>query len=182
MLHDIRLAHDATASRSRHGREVHVFVRCHAFGSGRSTNLRRRCCRLSSRRWRGSGRELGCLGRRGRFGGRGRRCCRRLAATSRRFIELAKNSAESNDIAFLVRTPDEYSARCRGHLDGYLIGFELDDGFTGRYRFSFLLQPARNGGFDDRLTERWNLDRNHAGKGRSGTCCDVARRVGRAGE
>jgi len=80
-----------------------------------------------------------------------------------RFVQLTERRAEGDNIAFLVRAPDEYAAGCRGNLDRYLIRFELDQGFPGRYCFTLPLQPARDGGLDDRLTERRNFDRDHSG-------------------
>ena len=84
--------------------------------------------------------------------------------SSSRLVQLTERRAKSDDVAFLVSAPDEYAAGCRGHLDRYLIRFELDDGFPGCYRFTLPLQPTGDGGLYDRLTEWRNFDRDHAGK------------------
>lgn len=91
---------------------------------------------------------------------RGRRSNR---LPGRGFVQFSERRAECDDIAFLVRAPDEYAAGCRGNLDRYLIRFELDHGFPGRYRLTLSFQPAGDGGLDDRLTERRNFDRDHSG-------------------
>ena len=89
--------------------------------------------------------------------------CRSGRLAGGRFVQFTERCAERYDVAFLVRAPDEYAAGCRGNLDRYLIRFELDQGFPGRYRFTLPFQPARDGGLDDRLTERRNFDRDHSG-------------------
>jgi hypothetical protein len=83
---------------------------------------------------------------------------------SRGLVKLAQQCTERHDLAFLGRAPDEYAAGCRGNLDRYLIGFQLDQGFAGGHGLSFLLHPAGDCGLNDRLAERWNLDRDHAVK------------------
>ena len=92
---------------------------------------------------------------------RGRRCGGCL-------VQFTERRSKRDDVAFLVRAPDEYAAGCRGTLDRYLIRFELNEGFPGRDGFTFPFQPAGDGGLDDRLTEWRNFDRDHSGEFRFG--------------
>ena len=58
----------------------------------------------------------------------------------------------------LVRTPGFESRDF--HRD--LVGLELDEGIARGNDVAFLLQPARDGGFDDGLTERGDLYGKHS--------------------
>lgn len=175
VLHHVRLAHHATAAGARHLRQVHTFVCGESACARRSTGgyLPRGgssgtggCRRLMGlRRWRCRG--CGCWSR---------RCC-----ACGRFVQLAQHCPQRDDVAFLLFAPDEYAACGRWYLDRYLIRFEFDQGFAGRDSLSFLLEPTGNGGFDDRLTERWNLDRDHFRTLGAGRCCPRSLGLG-AGE
>jgi hypothetical protein len=141
VLDDIRLAHHAAASSTLNTRQVHAF-----FGGQASRGRRRSHFLFLSRGWRGwRGWGWRCWCRlyfRGWFRlGRGCRLSRR-ALRRRRLIEFTQHRAQRHHVAFLMRTPDEYAAGCRGHLDRYLIRLELDERFPGRHGFTFAFEPA----------------------------------------
>lgn len=162
----VRLADHSTTSGARNPGQVDALVGGKASRARRRTHRFRRWCRCRRRCCRPHRRRCGCWRWRWRCRSRLRR--RRLRrGWCRSFprcclVEFTEQRPEGHDVTFLHRAPDEYAAGCRGHLDRYLIRFQLDHGFAGGHRFAFLLEPTGDGGFYDRLAERRNLDRDHA--------------------
>ena len=100
---------------------------------------------------------------------RGRLWCSRSRSGSRgwggrgrgSFVELAENLVDFHDVTFCSGDRRNHTRlRCRD-LDCDLVRLQLDECVTTRNRFALFLHPARNSGFDDRLTQRRDLDGYH---------------------
>ena len=168
-LEDVGLAHDAAAT-----------------GAGHAARDRRPARRARSAA--GDARLLfGVAGdsrRRCRSGG-GRRCSRapepvppaRLAVSGscaglvpararRAALALSSISPSSvvhlHDVAFRRAAASSARPPHRRHLDRDLVRLELDQRVAGATPVALLLHPPRDGRFDDRLTERRHLDRDHS--------------------
>jgi hypothetical protein len=109
-------------------------------------------------------------------GGRGRR--RGARPGGRRLVELSDLLVDADHVALVLGARHEHAGFERRHLDGDLVGLELDDGLARLHGVTLLPEPARDGGFHDRLAEGRDLDRDHSGNPRAGL--RGARRANRA--
>ena len=83
------------------------------------------------------------------------------SALRSRFVDDAEQLANPHVVAFPVRNPCEHAAAIGIHLEVDLLGLELDERFADLHAVAFLLQPARDARFNDRLTELRHDDVRH---------------------
>src|ERR1700736_5874300 len=85
----------------------------------------------------------------------------RLGGGSRAIADLSEQRADRDRLAILGGDFAEDPRRRRRHLDGDLVGLELDQGLVHRHGVAGLLEPAADGGLGHGLAERRNANFSH---------------------
>ena len=83
---------------------------------------------------------------------------RRPSARRRAFADGADQRADIDRVAWLGRDRLEHAGGRRRHLDGHLVGFELDHRLVGGDRVAHLLEPLADRRLGDAFAQRRNPD------------------------
>ena len=105
----------------------------------------------------GAAAGAGFAARRRDGSGSGLRGSRRASA----FLDLAEQRADRDCLAVLHGDVGEHAGGGRRHLDGHLVGLELDQRLVDRDGFAGLLEPLADGRLGDGFAERGNADFSH---------------------
>src|SRR6185436_10629733 len=104
-----------------------------------------------------------CVGGGRRRGLGGGRLCGRGCYVSLAFLDLTEQRADRDGLAVLRGNLAKRSGGGRRHLDGHLVGLELDDRLVDRDGIARFLEPFANGRLGDGLAQRRDADFSHDG-------------------
>src|SRR6185295_13612755 len=159
--HHVALGHTAVLPGARNGRRVDA-------GFRRQPAHRRRNPRVVWRLRRGLRTQPRLLFRgvdgRGRVGLLVRPPCRRrrdLAGRAFAFLDLPEQRADGDRLAVLSRDVAEHARGRRRHLDGHLIGLELDERLVDRNRITRFLEPFADCCLGHGFAESGHADVSH---------------------
>jgi hypothetical protein len=89
------------------------------------------------------------------------------------FLKFPQDLSNLYGFTFIFGSLNEFPSPGRGYFDRDFVCLELDECFSAGDRFAFLLQPVGHRRFDDRFTERRDLEGYHRDSGSESICMGV---------
>ena len=74
------------------------------------------------------------------------------------FVDVCKESVNTNGVAFVCDDIAHHASSRRRHFDGDLIGFQLAQHFVNGDRITWFLEPSCDGGFGDAFAQSGHAD------------------------